>query len=84
METGDFFGEISLLDHGPRSADVLANTPSRLLRIPSAGIATLVRESPDVAASLLLELARSVVSRVRKLTRNYQDSVLFSRAARGS
>jgi CRP-like cAMP-binding protein len=84
METGDFFGEISLLDHGPRSADVLANTPSRLLRIPAAGIEKLVQESPDIAAPLLLELARSVVSRVRKLTRNYQDSVLFSRTARGS
>jgi hypothetical protein len=32
MKAGDFFGEISLLDQAPRSADVVANQDSTLLR----------------------------------------------------
>jgi CRP/FNR family cyclic AMP-dependent transcriptional regulator len=33
---GEFFGEVALFDHGPRSADVIANQDSSLLKI-SAG-----------------------------------------------
>src|SRR2546422_10972912 len=29
IQIGEFFGEISLLDHGPRSVDVVANEDSR-------------------------------------------------------
>jgi hypothetical protein len=35
---GDFFGEISLFDHGPRSADIIANQDSFLLKISTAGV----------------------------------------------
>jgi len=32
---GEFFGDISLFDHGPRSADVVANSDALLLKISS-------------------------------------------------
>ena len=35
---GEFFGDISLFDHGPRSADVVANQDSVLLKICSAAV----------------------------------------------
>jgi hypothetical protein len=35
LSIGDFFGDISLFDHGPRSADVVANSDSVLLKISS-------------------------------------------------
>jgi hypothetical protein len=78
---GDFFGEIALLDHGPRSADVIANTASVLLKISSAGVERLVRECPAVAAPFLLALSRATVGRLRKITKKYQDSIHFSRLA---
>src|SRR4029079_17394884 len=59
MTVGDFFGEISLLDHGPRSADVVANTPSVLLKISAAGVERLVKECPGAAAPFLLALSRA-------------------------
>ena len=34
IESGRFFGEISVLDGGPRTADVVAAAPSRCLAIP--------------------------------------------------
>jgi CRP-like cAMP-binding protein len=81
MEAGDFFGEISLLDHGPRSADIIANKQSILLKISTAGFERMVREAPEVATPFLYALARSVASRVRVLTKKYQDSIHVARIA---
>ena len=36
LKTGDFFGEMALVDSGPRSADVETLTPCTLLRIEQA------------------------------------------------
>jgi CRP-like cAMP-binding protein len=81
MTTGDFFGEISLLDQGPRSANVVANRDSTLLRISAAAFDHLVAEAPALALPFLLALSRSVVGRVRTLTKRYEDSIHFSRTA---
>lgn len=78
---GDFFGEIALLDHGPRSADVLANKDSTVLKISGEAIQKIVRESPDAAAPFLLALGRSLVGRTRLLTKRYEDTIHFWRAA---
>lgn len=79
MSAGDFFGEIALLDHGPRSADVIANTDSRLLKISSVSFERVLAEAPALAASFLYALSKSVGARVRVLTNKYQDSIHFSR-----
>jgi len=81
MTAGDFFGEISLLDAGPRSADVIANSDSRLLKISSAAFGRVMREAPALAASFLYGLSQSIGARVRVLTQKYQDSIHFSRVA---
>jgi CRP-like cAMP-binding protein len=81
---GDFFGEISVLDQGPRSADVVANIDSLLLKMSSAKTEHLLREAPALAAPFLYNLSRTVVGRVRKLTQKYEDSIHFSRVARSA
>jgi CRP-like cAMP-binding protein len=77
---GDFFGEISLFDHGPRSADVLANKDSTLLRISSTAFDKLVREAPDLAAPVLLAIGKTLCARIRLDNKRYRDSVAFARA----
>lgn len=57
---GDHFGEISLLDGGPRSASVVADTSLSLLRLPRASFLKLVRDDADLARALLASLARMV------------------------
>jgi Cyclic nucleotide-binding domain len=79
LGVGEFFGEISLLDHGPRSADVIANQPSVLLKISAPAVERIVRESPALAAPFLYALSRSVVGRFRALTKKYEDSIHFAR-----
>jgi hypothetical protein len=81
MGVGEFFGEISLLDQGPRSASVTANTNSVLLRIPASSFDLLVREAPALATLFLFSLSRSIVGRMRVLTKKYEDSIHWSRTA---
>jgi len=79
MGVGETFGEISLIDQGPRSSDVVANKDSVLLKITTVAFDQLLREAPALAVPFLLALSRSVVGRVRGLTKRYEDSVHFIR-----
>jgi CRP/FNR family cyclic AMP-dependent transcriptional regulator len=60
---GEFFGEIALIDRGPRTATVTAATPGRLLVINHRDFHTVMDEFPEVAAQVLVTLAH----RLRRL-----------------
>ena len=55
---GDFFGELALLDGGPRTASVVAETPLVAIRIPRAGFRKMLKSEPDISLKLLEELSR--------------------------
>jgi hypothetical protein len=55
---GEFFGEISLLDGGPRTASVIAETPVVAIRLFKASFDKIVREEPRVAGKILVVVAR--------------------------
>ena len=50
---GDFFGEISLLDRGPRTASVIATSPVRLVGITAWVFRGLLDEHPSIALKML-------------------------------
>jgi CRP-like cAMP-binding protein len=54
---GDFFGEIALLDGGPRTATVTALTPMRLVGITEWVFRGLIREHPTIALKTLQAMA---------------------------
>jgi CRP/FNR family transcriptional regulator, cyclic AMP receptor protein len=54
---GEFFGEISLLDGGPRTASVVADTPVVAVRLFKSSFDQVVREEPSVAAKILAVVA---------------------------
>jgi len=62
---GDFFGDMALFDHGPRSADVIANVDSMLLRLSAASFNRLTREVPALATPFLQATARTLAARIR-------------------
>jgi CRP-like cAMP-binding protein len=54
---GDFFGELSLLDGGPRTATVTAASPMFVLALPPDRLEELVTKHPTVALTMLRTLA---------------------------
>jgi CRP-like cAMP-binding protein len=56
--TGDFFGEISMIDLRPRAASVVADTPMRCLILYHDDLRKLVVSDPRMAWSLVQTLAR--------------------------
>ncbi len=76
---GDFFGDISLFDHGPRSADVIADTSSVLMKISSASFAELARTAPDLATPFLMAIGRTLTARIRAGNKHHAEAVQFAR-----
>ena len=54
---GQYFGEMALLDRGPRSATVVADTPMRLLVIGQREFSAVLDEVPMLAHKLLAAMA---------------------------
>jgi CRP-like cAMP-binding protein len=79
LGSGDFFGEISLFDHGPRSADVISNTDSILLRFSAAAFEKVTRAAPELAAPFLLAMGKTLTSRIRADNKRFRETVAFAR-----
>ncbi len=77
LQSGDFFGEIALVDEGPRSADVIAQTDTEMLKITQAVIAALAGVYPSAAFKLLVAIGRIMVERLRTANQRYVDTLLF-------
>ena len=54
---GDFFGEMALLDQGPRSASAVALEPTVLLEISRADFSVLLKKAPLLAYAMMRELS---------------------------
>jgi hypothetical protein len=78
---GDFFGDMSLFDHGPRSADVVANVDSTVLKISATKFEELAQQAPDLAAPFLMATVKTLAARIRADNKRLGDSVKFARAA---
>ena len=75
---GDVFGEIALLDQGPRTASVTARTDSRLSRVRRQALLDQIAARPELAADLLAFVGR----RLRRIAEDMQDAVLLQAAPR--
>lgn len=58
LNPGDYFGEISLIDRGPRMATVTATEPVRTLTLSSWSFMPLVERHPAIAKKLLMGLCQ--------------------------
>jgi len=56
--TGDFFGEMSLLDKAPRSATITAIEPTTCLMLSSWDFKAVLERTPSIAIKLLEVLSR--------------------------
>jgi CRP/FNR family transcriptional regulator, cyclic AMP receptor protein len=62
LTTGDHFGELALLDGGPRTATVVADTPLKVLVIGQREFSGVLDEVPGLAQKVLASLAQTIRS----------------------
>jgi CRP/FNR family cyclic AMP-dependent transcriptional regulator len=73
MEVDDLFGEMGMLDEGPRSAMARALEPTALLEIPYEPILAMFDENPK----LLWNVTRLLAQRIRNTDEALADSVFL-------
>ena len=76
LEPGDFFGELALIDEGPRSADVEAVSDCKLLALSGGSLRALAGVYPNAAFKFLIAVSRVLVQRMRHSNRKYIDSLM--------
>ncbi len=82
LMAGEFFGDISLFDHGPRSADVVANNHSVLLKVSATNFQRLTQEAPELATPFLVAVCKTLTARIRADNKRLRDSINVARASR--
>jgi CRP/FNR family cyclic AMP-dependent transcriptional regulator len=73
MEPGDLFGEMAMLDDGPRSAMARALEPSAVLAVPYAPVLAAFRSDPR----MLWGVTRLLAQRLRVMDEALADSVFL-------
>ena len=68
--SGDFFGELALLDEEPRSASAICSEPSRLIGFFRSDLLTLIKRYPELGNKILLNLSRVLGERLRETNKN--------------
>jgi|SoiMetStandDraft_2_1073263.scaffolds.fasta_scaffold368600_2 CRP-like cAMP-binding protein len=66
LKTGDYFGEMALIDGAPRSATIAAEGELQTMRISRKQFMRLVEREPSIGVAMLEELA----GRVRRLEKD--------------
>jgi CRP-like cAMP-binding protein len=65
LRPGDFFGEMALIDGGPRSATIIAASQVRVMMLQRRAFLKALKENPQIGLAIMETLAE----RVRRLER---------------
>ena len=57
LRTGDYFGELALIDGRPRLGTVIARSHVHLMKLPSGSVQKLAREHSTVSLAVIRDLA---------------------------
>jgi CRP-like cAMP-binding protein len=78
MEPGELFGEVAMLSQTARSADVVAEAPTRLLRLTSERFQELMSNHSQLAARMLYNMARLLATRMSERNQELQKDLASS------
>jgi CRP-like cAMP-binding protein len=70
---GDFFGELSLFDEGPRTARITAAEPADIVALFRTEFFSLLEGNRNIAAKILFEISQTVCRRSRRMLLNEKD-----------
>lgn len=71
----DFFGEMCILETLPRAASVQAMEPSEFIVLPAMAFYQLYQAQPDQYSILVLNIARDLSRRLRRLDEAYAAKI---------
>ena len=71
LKRGDVFGEMALVRHGERSADVVAASPVEALALDERFLARIQRRYPRIASKVFLNLTRILSDQLQATTDRY-------------
>ncbi len=81
QSTGDYFGDLALIDKQPRVASVITTEPSKFMIISRDDFMTCLSRNPEIAINLM----KPMTSRMRMLAQNVSSLALmdvYGRVAR--
>ena len=78
MNPGELFGEVAMLSQTARSADVVAESTARLLRVTSENFQQLMTDHPPLAAKMLYNMSRLLASRLAERNVDLQKDLAAS------
>ena len=78
LSAGDFFGEIALIDRGPRSASAAVLEHTQLVSMTEGAFKTLVNQNGTSAAKFLQALLLVFCKRIRNTNEHLRDVLAWS------
>jgi CRP-like cAMP-binding protein len=78
MEPGELFGEVAMLSQTARSADVVAEAPTRLLRLTSERFQEMMSDHSRLAARMLYNMSRLLATRMSQRNDQLQKDLASS------
>lgn len=73
LNSGDWFGEISLIDNLPRTHSTIATQPTRVIKIPKSAFDLAIIQQPSIA----MDINRHLCQRLRLAFTAVEESVLL-------
>jgi CRP-like cAMP-binding protein/uncharacterized protein (DUF2225 family) len=80
LGSGEFFGEMSMLDDLPRSASGIAESPVIVLSIAKENFQLLIKEMPDMAFAIMTGLSRRIRRLEAKLLEDCNEAPVVAKA----
>jgi len=78
---GDYFGEMALLESGPRPVTAIATADSTVLVLKRSEFQKLMSEQPQIAMKIIIRMYQTLSTRLRQASPRIQQMILERPAA---
>jgi CRP-like cAMP-binding protein len=76
LEAGEFFGEMALIEDGPRPVTAMVVKESQMLLMKRSGFEMLMDDNPRVAVKMAIGMYRSLSDRIRESSPKIQQLLM--------
>ncbi len=73
---GDYFGEMALVEEGPRAVSAFIVESAQILTLKRADFEKLMQEAPEVAVKVVIGIHKLLSDKVRSLSPKLQEMIL--------